>query len=137
MSKIATGQPVSVGAVAFVGKVFPATVTKVGTEIGQMTRGLRVEATLAAGSGLRPGMFITAEVGVGQIELPVLPASAVVKRGRTWRVFVAVNGHLEERVVQLGSAPGPGLVSVAKGVKVGDSVAQTITDQTLDGVRLQ
>jgi membrane fusion protein (multidrug efflux system) len=136
ISKIVVGQEVAVASVAFEGKTFAATVSKIDTEIGR-TRGLRVETTLAPGSGLRPGMFISATVNVGKLDLPAVPATAVVRRGRTWRTFVAVSGHLEERVVQLGTPPGPGMVSIAKGVKIGESVAQTITDQTLDGVRIQ
>ncbi len=135
--KIALGQTATVKTVAFTSAPVTAKVTKVGTEIGRMTRALRVEATLAPDSALRPGMFVQAELEVGQAPLPVAPATAVVKRGQTWRAFAAVNGHLEERVVQLGASPGPGLVSIAKGVAAGDKLATTITDQVVDGTRLQ
>lgn len=128
-------QKVELEAVANPGKVYVATVTRLGAEIGR-TRSLMVEATLDKGADLVPGMFAEARVTVGQVPRPVLPETAVVKRGKTWHVFAVVKGEAQDRIVQLGARPGPGLVSIVQGVEKGDKVVAKVTDQVVDGVRV-
>ncbi len=128
-------QKVELTAVAHPDKTFGATITKLGAEIGR-TRSLIVEATLDPGSGLVPGMFAEARVTIGQTVRPVLPASAVVKRGKLWHAFVVVKGEAQDRIVQLGAPPAPGQVSIAQGVVKGDQVVAKVTDQIVDGVRV-
>ena len=126
--RIALDQPVAVAAVAFPGKTFPAKVTRVGAEVGRMTRALTAEAELAPGSPLVPGMFAEASITVAQTPMAIVPAAALVKRGTTWRLFAVVNGHLEERVVQRGPDLGNGKVALVRGAKAGEQVASPITD---------
>lgn len=128
-------QKVELEAVANPGKVYVATVTRLGAEIGR-TRSLMVEATLDKGADLVPGMFAEARVTVGQVPRPVLPETAVVKRGKTWHVFAVVKGEAQDRIVQLGARPSPGLVSIVQGVEKGDKVVAKVTDQVVDGVRV-
>jgi membrane fusion protein, multidrug efflux system len=127
------GQRVELVAVAHPGKTYAATISRLGAEIGR-TRSLIVEATLDPGSELVPGMFIEARIQVGHTPRPVLPAAAVARRGKTWRAFVVKGGELEERVVQLGPAPGPGQVSIEQGIASGDQVVAEVTDQIIDGL---
>ncbi len=129
--------PVELEAVAYPGKKLAARITELGVEINRMSRSMMVEATLDAGSGLTPGMFVEARVTVATEPRPAIPASATIKRGQTWRVFVVVDGRLQERVVQLGPDPAPGKRSVLQGLVVGEFVATTITDQVVDGLRVQ
>jgi membrane fusion protein (multidrug efflux system) len=133
---IKSGQTVTLTAVANPGKKYTATITRVGAEIGR-TRSLIVEATLAPGSELVPGMFAEASVQVGQTPRPVLPTEAVVKRGRTWHVFVAVNGEVQDRVVQTGPAGADGQVAIVRGLLKGERVVRNVTDQVVDGVRIE
>ena len=135
--RIALDQKIEVEAVAYPGKAFPGTLTRMGAEIGRQTRALTVEATLEPGSSLVPGMFVEARIVVGSRKLPAVPATAVVKRGQTWRAFAVVKDHLEERVVQLGPPPAEGQVSIIKGVAAGDVLAATVDDKTQDGTRVQ
>ena len=135
--RIALDQAVEVTAVAFPGKTFPAKVTRIGAEIGRMTRALTVEAELAPGSSLRPGMFAEAQLTLGQKQMAVVPKGALVQRGQTWRLFVVVKGHLEERVVQLGPELPGGKVALLRGAVAGDKVAAKIGEQVTDGVRVQ
>jgi hypothetical protein len=67
----------------------------------------------------------------------VLPEEAVAKRGKTWHAFVAVNGELQDRIVQLGQPPEPGKVAIVKGVAKGEKVVAKVTDQIIDGLRVQ
>jgi RND family efflux transporter MFP subunit len=130
------GQAVDVEATAFAGQVFKAKITRLGGEVGRMNRAITVEAQLDPGSPLLAGMFAESRIVVGEKKLPVIPASAAVQRSKTWRVFVAVNGQLEERVVQLGPAPSATEISIRAGLAVGEKVATTITPQIVDGLKL-
>ena len=159
---IKLGQKVLITAVAQPDKTYSATVTRIGAEIGR-SRSLIVEATVdkqpeptpsgamqgsamrpvevvrqvADGAELVPGMFAEAHVVIGQTPRPVLPADAVAKRGKFWHVFVAVNGELQDRIVQLGQPPEPGKVAIVNGVAKGEKVVAKVTEQIIDGLRVQ
>jgi membrane fusion protein (multidrug efflux system) len=128
-------QKVEIEAVANPGKTYIATVTRLGAEIGR-SRSLLVEATLEKGSDLVPGMFAEARVTVGQETRPVVPETAVVKRGKTWHAFVVVKGEVQDKPVQLGAKPAPGQVSIVQGLSKGDKVVAKVTEQIVDGVRV-
>jgi RND family efflux transporter MFP subunit len=131
---IQKGQKVELSAVAQPDKIYTATVSRVGGEIGR-TRSLIVEATLDPQKDLVPGMFAEAHVVVGQTSRPVLPAEAVIKRGKLWHAFAAVKGELQDHVVQVGPAPS-GQVSILQGVTKGEKLVAKITDQIIDGLRV-
>ena len=72
------------------------------------TRSMIVEALASNPDAvLRPGMFVTAEVQLGN-ERPSIyaPASAVRKDGEVGRVFIVRDGVARERVVALGERKG-------------------------------
>jgi RND family efflux transporter MFP subunit len=131
---IQKGQKVELSAVAQPDKTYTATVSRIGGEIGR-TRSLIVEATLDPQKELVPGMFAEAHVVVGQTPRPVLPAEAVIKRGKIWHAFVAVKGELHDQIVQVGPAPA-GQVSILQGVNKGDKLVAKVTDQIIDGLRV-
>ncbi len=135
--RMALGQAVTVSAIAYPGQRFPAKVTRIGAEIGRMTRALTVEAQLAPGSSLRPGMFAEAQLTLGQLPMAVVPKTALVQRGSTYRLFVVVKGHLEERVVQLGPELADGKVALLRGAVAGDKVAAKLGEQVTDGIRVE
>lgn len=132
--RVAVGQEVAVGAVAFPGQTFPAKVTRLGAEINRQSRALVAEAELAPGSPLTPGMFAEAAITLAVKPMPLVPASALVKRGTTWRIFALVKGRLEERVVQRGPELPDGRVALLRGAAAGEKVAAPITEQVADGV---
>ncbi|HTL37151.1 MAG TPA: efflux RND transporter periplasmic adaptor subunit [Kofleriaceae bacterium] len=123
---VATAQP---------DKKYGATITRLGAEIGR-TRSLIVEATLDKGADLVPGMFTEAHIQVGQTNRVILPADAVIKRGKTWHAFVVKNGELEERLVQLGATPGENQVSIVQGVAKGEKVATKLDAKIVDGLKV-
>jgi membrane fusion protein (multidrug efflux system) len=127
-------QKVEIEAVAQPGKTYTATVTRLGAEIGR-SRSLMVEATLE-NSDLVPGMFAEARVTVGQQPRPVVPETAVVKRGKTWHAFVVIKGEAQDRIVQLGAKPAAGQVSIVQGLVKGDKVVAKVTELVVDGVRV-
>lgn len=158
---VQAGQKVSLVATAIPCMQFTATITRIGGEIGR-TRSLIVEATIdktgaapvgsspecrdavtANKTGLVPGMFAEAQVTIDQAERPVVPATAVAQRGKTWHVFVAHNGELLDRIVLTGPSNTPGTVAILRGdLQVGDKIANNIvTDKGLrpdvvDGARI-
>ncbi|MBS1121873.1 MAG: hypothetical protein H6Q90_4101 [Deltaproteobacteria bacterium] len=132
---IKQGAKVDLTAVAYPDKQYSATITRVGVEIGR-TRSLIVEATLDPGSDLVPGMFAEAHVTIGQVPRPVVPAEAVVKRGKLSHAFVVVKGEVEDRIVQLGPDPAPGQRSIMQGLSKGDKVVAKVTEQIVDGLRV-
>lgn len=129
------GQAVELRAVARPAS-YAATVTRLGAEIGR-SRSLTVEATVEPTPDLLPGMFVEARVAIGQTPRPSVPETAVVQRGKSWHAFVAVNGVLEERIVKLGPRPSAGRVSILSGLIKTDRVVETVTDNIVDGLRVQ
>jgi membrane fusion protein (multidrug efflux system) len=116
-------------------KSYGATITRLGAEIGR-TRSLIVEATIDKGSELGPGMFVEARIQIGEVTRTIVPADAVVKRGRRWHALVVKGTEVEDRLVQLGAAPGPGQVSIVEGVVKGDKLVLEPTEAIVDGTKV-
>jgi membrane fusion protein (multidrug efflux system) len=135
-TKVALGQDVELTSVAFP-KPFHAKITKVGVSLTTMPRALECEATIDPGTPLVPGMFVTVSIVVDHLPMPAVPETALTQRGTTWRIFVDVKGHLEERVVQRGPDLPGGKVAIVDGVKAGEKVAAEVTEQVADGARVE
>jgi membrane fusion protein, multidrug efflux system len=128
------GLVVTFETVALPGQVFEATVKFVGGEIREATRDLVVEAVTGNDKHLLlPGMFVTAKLPIGEVTLPVVPDKSIVHHDETDSVFVAIDGHLVERVVQLGPK-AKDLVAIADGVKKGETVVVSPPAEAADGV---
>jgi len=126
-------QRVELVSVARADKKIGATIRRIGAEIGR-TRSLIVEAVIDKDSGLVPGMFVEAQIKIGDVcpgehcpERPVVPADAVAKRRKNFRAFVVKKGEVEERIVQVGPEPAPGQVSILSGLDPGDKVVTGLT----------
>ncbi|MEZ4359126.1 MAG: efflux RND transporter periplasmic adaptor subunit [Kofleriaceae bacterium] len=137
ISKVSVGQEVTLRAVAFPDKTFTAKVTRLAGEISRTTRALVAEAAVEAGAPLLPGMFLEVEVATGAQSLPVVPKTAVVRRGRTWRAFVVSGKELEERLVQLAPPLPSGAVAILSGVKAGETLVSPIPDNAADGTIIE
>jgi membrane fusion protein, multidrug efflux system len=118
---IEVGQKVTLSAVAHKDKRYTATVSRIGGEIGR-TRSLIVEATLDPQQDLVPGMFAEAHVVIGQQDRPVVPEGAIVRDGRISYVFVAKDGELQKRIVQVGPETAPGMRAILKELNDGEKV---------------
>jgi membrane fusion protein (multidrug efflux system) len=131
------GLVVAFETVALPGRTFSATVRYMGGEIREATRDLVVEAvTDNPDHLLLPGMFVTADLPAGQVMLPVVPVKCLVHHDENDSVFVVVDGHLVERVVQLGPKTGS-LVGIADGVKTGAHVVVSPPAGAADGVQVE
>lgn len=130
---VAPGATVNVKTDAAPGEVFTGKVNAVSPEVDQVTRSLRVQATVAnAGEKLRAGMFATVEVMLPTVDkVLAIPATAVLYAPYGDSVFVVEEKKdpksgetmkvLKQEFVRLGEARGD-FVAVVSGLKAGDEV---------------
>ena len=137
VGSIHPGLAVTFRTVSLPDRVFTATVKYMGGEIREATRDLVVEAVTDNGDhALLPGMFVTAELPVGEVTSAVVPATALVRHNQDESLFAVVDGHLEERIVQLGPKVGD-LMAVADGIKKGEQVVVSPPPGAADGVQTE
>jgi membrane fusion protein (multidrug efflux system) len=109
----------------------------IGPSVREQTRDAVVEAEVEnAAHDLRPGMFVTATLALGEQTLPGVPEAAVAKDGTSRRVFVVVEGRVEERLVSVGERQD-GIVPVLDGVKPGERIVAQLSPDVRDGVRVK
>jgi membrane fusion protein (multidrug efflux system) len=118
---------------AYPDRTFSATVRYVGAAVRESTRDLVAEALADnADRALRPGMFATVALITGEGPLPVVPKTCLLDKDGRAHLFVVVEQHLEERVVQTGVAQGD-VIAVIRGIKAGDKVVARPTDLLRNG----
>lgn len=109
----------------------------IGPSVRRQTRDAIVEAVVEnAGHDLRPGMFVTAKLALGEQSLPAVPETAVRADGTLRHVFVAQGGRLEDRLVQAAEAQN-GQVPILSGLKAGEPVVAELTPDVRDGARVK
>lgn len=131
------GQIVTLAVDALPGQTFEATVRYVSASVSRATRALEVEAVVPNPNGLlRPGLFATARLQTGGEEtVSEIPASAVHVAAGVARVFVVVDGVVQERVVSI-SERGEDTVTIAEGLSDGEMVATDALERLADGIRV-
>jgi membrane fusion protein (multidrug efflux system) len=119
------------------GKVFHGKIRYVGPAVRKQSRDSVVEAVFNNGEhDLRPGMFVTARLAVGEEDLPAVPTAAVRADGNLRHVFVDVSGRLEDRLVQAGE-PLEGQTPIVSGLKAGEQVVAELTPDVRDGAKVK
>jgi membrane fusion protein (multidrug efflux system) len=120
------------------GPAYHGTVRYVGPSVRKQTRDAIIEAAVQnAGHDLRPGMFVTARLALGEQTLPAVPVSAVRVDGTARHVFVVTEQkRVEDRLVQVADTQR-GLVPIVSGVKAGEQVVIDVTPELRDGARVQ
>jgi membrane fusion protein (multidrug efflux system) len=118
-------------------QTFSGKVRFISPNVREASRDLVVEAVAPNPDGkLRPGMFATVRLKTGEKPTVVAPVAAVRKDLDPPRAYAVVNGHIEERVLQLGEEQD-GVIGVANGIKVGDLLVLNPTSQVHDGARVE
>jgi membrane fusion protein (multidrug efflux system) len=118
-------------------KAYRGKIRYVGPAVRRQSRDAIVEAVFANSSHeLRPGMFVTARLALGEQTLPAVPAKAVRNEGTLKHVFVAAGGRLEDRLVQAAEPIG-GDVPIVSGVKSGEQVVADLTPDVRDGAKVK
>lgn len=128
------GQRIELTVEAYPGQSFPGQVTRVSPAVEVQTRSLALEGRVANADGrLKPGFFSKGVVLTRkEAAVAFVPAEAVVYFVGVSKVFVAVNGKVEERLVKAGTRQGA-LVEIAEGVKPGEAVATSNLTQLFNG----
>jgi membrane fusion protein (multidrug efflux system) len=109
----------------------------IGPSVRRSTRDAIVEAMVEnQGHDLRPGMFVTARIALGEQSLPAVPQTALRTDGALRHVFVAQGGRLEDRLVQAAEAQD-GQVPILSGLKAGELVVAELTPDVRDGARVK
>ena len=132
VARIPVGRSVRITANDAASLAWTGRVSAIDSRVDEATRNIQIQATLANPDGkLRPGMFVQAEVALGEWQAHVaLPASAVSYAPFGDSVFVVadlkgpdgrVYRGVRQQFVKLGPSRGD-LISVLSGVKAGDEV---------------
>lgn len=118
-------------------RTFKGKIRYVGPSVRRQSRDAIVEALVQNEThDLRPGMFVTARIALGEQTLPAVPAAAVRSEGNLKHVFVASGGRIEDRLVQAGDARD-GQVPIVNGLKAGEQVVAELTPEVHDGARVK
>jgi RND family efflux transporter MFP subunit len=138
ISKIATGQGVSVSTSAWPDRNFAGVVVRISPSLNATARTLTVEAEIQNVDGLlKPGQFATVRITQSKPEPAVMiPVRAVKTAGEMNSVFVVKEGFARETFVQLGLLEGE-QIQVKSGVIEGDQVVVSDLSQLRDGVMVR
>jgi membrane fusion protein (multidrug efflux system) len=132
LAQISVGQKISVQIDAFPGQDFPGTISAVNSAIDAATRTVQVRATISNDNlFLRPGMFATVDIPVGQAQdLVTLPQTAITYNPYGDTVYTVAQGKgadgkqeliASQKFVQVGDTRGD-QVAITKGINAGDEV---------------
>jgi membrane fusion protein (multidrug efflux system) len=122
---------------AFGPQTFSGKVRFISPNVREASRDLVVEAVVPnPDAKLRPGMFATVRLKVGEKPQVVAPLAALRKDLDPPRAYAVVNGHIEERVLQLGEEL-EGLIAILSGVKAGDALVLNPPSNIHDGARVE
>lgn len=114
-------------------RTFDATIDRVSPALRERTRDLVVEARVANPDGLlKPNSFAVAELALAAEPSLTVPPQALVEKGQVMRVYVAVDGVAEERVVDVGTRTDTA-VAIRAGLHAGEQVVSPIPEGLSDG----
>jgi membrane fusion protein (multidrug efflux system) len=118
-------------------RAFAAVVQRVSPNLRATTRDMIVEALADNSDGaLRPGMFATVRLVVGEEEWPTVPLTAIKKDGNVRRLFVSRDGSAFEMVVGTG-VEKDGRVAVLEALRAGELVVVNPPPGLRDGSAIQ
>ncbi|MFN0062347.1 MAG: efflux RND transporter periplasmic adaptor subunit [Myxococcaceae bacterium] len=137
VSQVHAGQKLNVRVSAYPGRDFPAEVRFVSPALRPNTRDLIVEAFADnTDLALRPGMFATVLLHVGDAEQPTVPLEAIRTDGTVRRMFLAREGNAFEMVVRIG-VEKDGRVAVLESLSAADNVIVKPPPGLRDGTSIQ
>jgi membrane fusion protein, multidrug efflux system len=137
VAMVREGQSLDVEVAAWPDRAFPASVRFVSPALRPGTRDLIIEAIAKNADGaLRPGMFATVRLVVGEEEQTTVPVDAVKSEGTVHRLFLAKDGAAHEVVVRTGVVK-EGRVAVLDDLRTGDNVVVKPPPALRDGTSIQ
>ena len=134
---VKAGLEVDFQVAAFESQVFKGSIRYIGPALRPGSRDLVVEAVVPnVDKRLRPGMFATAKIALGDKAAPVVPVAAIRSEGTLRHVFVLAGDHVEERLAKLGEER-EGVVEVEQGLAVGEKVVSPVKPDVRDGAKVK
>jgi membrane fusion protein (multidrug efflux system) len=123
LGRLREGLTVTARSSAFPDRTFSGQVTVIDTRVDPATRSVRVSAVFPNGDEtLRPGMFLSVELGL--VERPnavLVPEEAIVSEGTKQFALVVRDNRVERREVRVGQRQ-PGEVEITQGLQPGELV---------------
>ena len=136
VGKLATGQRLEFSVASEPGKTYAAVIRFIGPVLERQSRNLPVEAIVESpGDQLKPGMFATTRLVLGERSGLAVPARAIAGTASSPRAFVVTNGRVEERVLRVGDS-ATGWTAVLKGLAKGERIVAAPTPAIRDGIRV-
>jgi membrane fusion protein (multidrug efflux system) len=134
---VKVGQTLDVNVISFPDRTFPATVRFISPTLRASTRDLIIEASAKnADNLLRPGMFATVSLVVGEEDQPTVPVDAIKEDGTIKRMFLAKNGSAFEMIVRTG-VTRDGRIAIFEPLTAGQSVIVKPPPGLRDGSTIQ
>lgn len=103
VGKVKAGQTLDLHVASEPDRAYPATVVYLSPALRTNTRDLLIEAKAPNPDGtLRPGMFATVELTLGEERVPTVPEDALVTEGTVKKIYLARDAKAFEVVVRTG-----------------------------------
>jgi len=127
------GLGIAATSVAYPDTRFTGKVSSVDSRVDPATRSVTVRALVPNSEGLlKPGMFLTTRLSRGAVDALLIAEQALVPEGGEVFVFVAKDGVVEKRKVQIGQRR-VGQVQIVQGLAAGELVVTEGTQKLRDG----
>lgn len=137
LARIQRQQRVHFEVAAFPGERFEGTVKFLAGGLRDQARDFVVEAEVPnPGGRLRPGMFASARLAVGEAPGVVVAAEALVREGDRVKAFVVKDGRIAQRYLETGETRD-GRTEVRKGLDAGERVVKAPAKDLKDGAPVQ
>lgn len=137
VGRVKEGQTLDLEVSSWPGRSFTATVRFVSPALRPQTRDLIIEATAKNDDGaLKPGMFATIKLVIGEEEQATVPVSAIKEDGTVRRLFVAKDSRAIEMVVKTGLVK-EGRIAVYEALPVDTQVILKPPTGLSDGASIQ
>lgn len=137
---IKKGMHVDITSDIYQGEVFPATIEIVYPTVDPSSHTFQAKVRIPNGSEkIRPGMFVKANLAIGEVETMVVPYNAVLKlQGSNNRyVFLNRDGVAKRVDVALGQRFDDRIEVISEKIKEGDQIVVTGQARLVDGVKLE
>ncbi len=125
LKDVRPGMPVRVTVHAYPKRGFPGRVTRIGEELDETTRTVKVRVDLPNAAGLlKPEMYATAELSLGATQPALFVKETAIQeiKGRNVVFVRKASGLFEARTIELGR-PLDGMREVLSGLRPGECVA--------------
>lgn len=137
---IKKGMSVDITSDIYPNEVFPATIEIVYPTVDPSSHTFQAKVRIPNGSEkIRPGMFVKANLAIGEVETMVVPYNAVLKlQGSNNRyVFLNRDGVAKRVDVTLGQRFDDRIEVISEEIKEGDQIVVTGQARLVDGVKLE